>query len=69
LNVDFVVPARLIGHVALARVVFHRRLKGLDAAGSENFSALLQKRVLEGLHVHRRWTLLRGHRDRLNSGS
>src|SRR5215467_5357082 len=46
LNVDFVVAAGLIGHVALTRVVFYRRLKRLDAAGPENFGSLLQKRVL-----------------------
>ena len=40
LNVDFVVAARLVGHVALAGVVLHRRLKRLDAAGPENFGAL-----------------------------
>ena len=32
-DVDFVVAAGLVGHVALPRVVLHRRLERLDAAG------------------------------------
>ena len=52
LNVDFVVPARLIRHVALARVVLHRRLQRLDASGADNLAALSQQRVLVLLHVH-----------------
>src|SRR5262249_5569200 len=67
LYMDFVVPAGLIGHVALAGVVFHRRLERLDAAGPEYFRALFEQRGLEDLHVHRNWTLLRGHPGRLNS--
>ena len=47
-DVDFVVAARLVGHVALAGVVVHRRLQRLDSAGAENFSALLEQRILEG---------------------
>jgi hypothetical protein len=50
--VDFVVAARLIGHVALAGVVLHRRLQRFDAAGAEYLRALLQQRVLIYLLVH-----------------
>jgi hypothetical protein len=52
LNVDFVVAAGLVGHVALTRVVLHRRLERLDAAGADNLAALPEERILEVLHVH-----------------
>ena len=53
LDVDFVVAAGLIGHVALAGVVLHRRLQRLDPARPEDLAALLEQRVLVDLHVHR----------------
>ena len=40
LDVDFVVAARLIRHVALAGVIFHRRLERLDSSRAENLAAL-----------------------------
>src|SRR5262249_12514727 len=46
LDVDFVVAARLIGHIALACVVLHRRLERLDSARPQDFSALLQQLFL-----------------------
>src|ERR1019366_2023767 len=46
LNVHFVVAARLIRHVALARVVLHRRLQRLDAAGAEDLGPFPEERVL-----------------------
>jgi hypothetical protein len=50
--VDFVVPTRLIRHVALTRVVLHRGLQRLDAARPEDLDTFLQERVLEMLNVH-----------------
>ena len=55
LNVDFVVAARLVGHVALAGVVLHRRLKRFDAACPEDLGAFSEERVLEKLNVHWRF--------------
>ena len=51
-DMNFVVAAGLIRHVPLAGVVFHRSLQRLDAARAEDFSALLEERVLENLLVH-----------------
>ena len=45
-DVDFVVAAGLVRHVALAGVVVHRGLQRLDPAGAENLGALLEKRPL-----------------------
>jgi hypothetical protein len=52
LNMNFVVPARLIRHVALARVGLHRSLQRLDASGADDLAALPQQRVFVLLNVH-----------------
>jgi hypothetical protein len=44
-DVHLVVAAGLIGHVALPRVVLHRRLQGLDAAGPDELSLFAEQRV------------------------
>ena len=51
-DVDLVVAARLIRHVALARIVLHRGLQRLDAAGPENLAAFPEQRLLVVLLVH-----------------
>src|SRR5262249_29416291 len=54
LDVHFVVAARLIRHVALARVVLHRGLERLDAAGAEYLATLLEQRVLMWVRLFHR---------------
>src|SRR5215208_354249 len=58
LDVYFVVPARLIGHVALAPgIVFHRPLQRPGGA-AQQLRALVQQRVTVDLKVHRLRLLL-----------
>src|SRR5262249_56234649 len=53
LNMDFVVAACLIGQIALARVVLHRRLQRLDAAsGRKNLATFSEKGFLVRGQVH-----------------
>src|SRR5262249_51999493 len=62
LDVDLVVAAGLIRHVALAGIVLHRRLEGLDTTGSEDVTALSEQRFLVVLRVHRVVKLLHSRR-------